>query len=140
MPGGAATCSKGDVVLVTRMEHHANIVPLANGLRSHRSALEPVNVLEDGTLDLDDFHALLERTSPKWSPLCTPPIPWAPSIPCRTVPAAKRCRRPDLGGWLTGLPHMAIDVQAIGCDFYVATAHKAYGPTGLASSGAKRTT
>ena len=62
---GRHNLSKGDVVLVTQMEHHANIVPWQMACEAHGARVEPVNVHADGTLDLEDFHACLETHQPK---------------------------------------------------------------------------
>ena len=129
---GRANLGEGDVVLVTRMEHHANIVPWQMVCEAVGAKVEPVNVHEDGTLDLVDFHAALDRYSPKMVAFVH-----ASNTLGTVNPVAELCRAASDAGALTlvdgsqALPHMSIDVKAIGCDFYVATAHKAYGPTGI---------
>lgn len=129
---GRSNLSKGDVVLVTRMEHHANIVPWQMVCEATGARLEPVNVHADGTLDLEHFHAALERFQPKLVAMVH-----ASNTLGTINPVTDLCRAAKAAGALTlvdgsqALPHMAVDVQAIGCDFYVATAHKAYGPTGI---------
>ena len=62
---GRANLQAGDAVLVTRMEHHANIVPWQMICEEKGAKVIPVNVLEDGTLDLDDFTRALEQHQPK---------------------------------------------------------------------------
>lgn len=129
---GRANLQEGDTVLVTRMEHHANIVPWQMVCEEKGAEVVPVNVLADGTLDLDDFHAALERHQPKLVG-----IVHASNTLGTINPIADLCARAKEAGALTlvdgsqALPHLSIDVQAIGCDFYVATGHKAYGPTGI---------
>jgi cysteine desulfurase/selenocysteine lyase len=129
---GRANLSQGDVVLVTRMEHHANIVPWQMICEAVGAKVEPVNVHEDGTLDLGDFHAALDRYSPKMVAFVH-----ASNTLGTINPVADLCRAASEAGALTlvdgsqALPHLTIDVKALGCDFYVATAHKAYGPTGI---------
>ena len=62
---GRANLSAGDTVLVTRMEHHANIVPWQMVCEEKGAEVMPVDVREDGTLDLEDFARKLERHQPK---------------------------------------------------------------------------
>ena len=129
---GRTNLSPGDVVLVTRMEHHANIVPWQMICEATGARVEPINVLEDGSLDLEDFHSALQQHQPKLVAMVH-----ASNTLGTINPVSELCQAAAAAGALTlvdgsqALPHMAIDVQAIGCDFYVATAHKAYGPTGI---------
>ena len=105
---------------------------MANGLRSPGARVEPVNVHADGTLDLEDFHACLETHQPKLVAMVH-----ASNTLGTINPISDLCRAAADAGALTlvdgsqALPHMSIDVAHLGCDFYVATAHKAYGPTGI---------
>lgn len=129
---GRANLTSDDTVLVTRMEHHANIVPWQMVCAEKGAKLVPVNVLEDGTLDLDDYASCLEQHQPKMVGFVH-----ASNTLGTINPVAEMCAQAKAAGALTlvdgsqALPHLNIDVQAIDCDFYVATAHKAYGPTGL---------
>ena len=129
---GRANLQAGDAVLVTRMEHHANIVPWQMVCEEKGAKVIPVNVLEDGTLDLDDFTRALEQHQPKLVG-----IVHASNTLGTINPVAELCATARAAGAVTlidgsqALPHLDIDVAAIGCDFYVATGHKAYGPTGI---------
>lgn len=129
---GRANLSAEDVVLVTRMEHHANIVPWQMVCAEKGARVEAVNVHEDGTLDLEDFAAQLERHRPKLVG-----VVHASNTLGTINPVAALCAQARAAGATTlvdgsqALPHLGIDVQEIGCDFYVATGHKAYGPTGI---------
>ena len=129
---GRANLSAEDVVLATRMEHHANIVPWQMVCAEKGARVEAVNVHEDGTLDLEDFAAQLERHRPKLVG-----VVHASNTLGTINPVAALCAQARAAGATTlvdgsqALPHLGIDVQEIGCDFYVATGHKAYGPTGI---------
>jgi len=129
---GRANLQAGDAVLVTRMEHHANIVPWQMVCEEKGAKVIPVNVLEDGTLDLDDFTRALEQHQPKLVG-----IVHASNTLGTINPVAELCATARAAGAVTlidgsqALPHLDIDVATIGCDFYVATGHKAYGPTGI---------
>jgi cysteine desulfurase/selenocysteine lyase len=129
---GRTNLQSGDTVLVTQMEHHANIVPWQMVCAERGAQVVPAAVLEDGTLDLDDFKRLLELHQPKMAAFVH-----ASNTLGTINPVADLCTLAKAAGATTlvdgsqALPHLAIDVQAIGCDFYVATGHKAYGPTGI---------
>ena len=129
---GRANLAAGDTVLVTRMEHHANIVPWQMVCEEKGAQVVPVNVLADGTLDRDDFTRLLEQHQPKLVGFVH-----ASNTLGTINPVAALCAQAKAAGAAVlidgsqALPHLAIDVQAIDCDFYVATGHKAYGPTGI---------
>ena len=129
---GRANLTAGDVVLVTRMEHHANIVPWQMVCAEKGARVEAVNVHADGTLDLEDFAAQLDRHQPKLVG-----VVHASNTLGTINPVAALCAQARAAGATTlvdgsqALPHLGIDVQEIGCDFYVATGHKAYGPTGI---------
>lgn len=129
---GRTNLQSGDTVLVTQMEHHANIVPWQMVCAERGAQVVPAAVLEDGTLDLDDFKRLLELHQPKMAAFVH-----ASNTLGTINPVADLCTLARAAGATTlvdgsqALPHLAIDVQAIGCDFYVATGHKAYGPTGI---------
>ncbi len=129
---GRANLKKGDTVLVTRMEHHANIVPWQMVCEEKGAKVVPVNVLGDGTLDLEDFRAALERHQPKLVGVVHASNTLGTINPVHDICSAARAHgAATLVDGSQALPHFAIDVQDIGCDFYVGTGHKAYGPTGI---------
>lgn len=129
---GRTHLSAGDTVLVTRMEHHANIVPWQMVCESRGAQVIPVNVLPDGVLDLEDFHAALKQYRPKMVAVVHASNTLGTINPVSELCAAAReAGAATLVDGSQALPHFGIDVQSIGSDFYVATAHKAYGPTGL---------
>ena len=129
---GRSNLKEGDVILVTQMEHHANIVPWQMVCEATGARIEPVNVLEDGSLDIENLHSLLKLHRPKLVAVVHASNTLGTINPIKEV-----CNAAAAAGALAlvdgsqALPHMAIDVQDLGCDFYVATAHKAYGPTGI---------
>ncbi len=129
---GRANIAEGDTILVTQMEHHANIVPWQMLCAEKGANLVPIAVQPDGTLDLDDLSLALQRHEPKLVGVVHASNTLGTINPVEAV-----CRAAKAAGAVTivdgsqALPHFAIDVQRIGCDFYVATGHKAYGPTGI---------
>ena len=128
---GREHIGEGDVILITYMEHHANIVPWQMLAKEKGARVEAVAILEDGTLDEDDFQKKL-KLSPKMVAFMHV------SNTLGTINDAKRLTRmaKALGATVLidgsqALPHMMVDVVELDCDFYVFSGHKAYGPTGI---------
>jgi cysteine desulfurase/selenocysteine lyase len=121
----------GDTILITEMEHHANIVPWQMLAEERGARLEAVGVLDDGSLDLADFQEKL-KVEPKL---------FAFSHVSNTLgtinDAAALTKQAQEAGAMVlidgcqAVPHMAVDVVELGCDFYVFSGHKTYGPTGI---------
>ena len=135
---GRAHIGAGDTVLITKMEHHANIVPwqmLAEEVGAH---VEAVEVLENGALDEEDLAAKLAK-GPKLFAFVHV------SNTLGTVNDAKALTEQAHAAGATVLidgcqavPHMDVDVQDVGCDFYIFSGHKVYGPTGIGVLYGKR--
>ena len=122
---------EGDEIVVTIMEHHSNIVPW-HFLRERQGAvLKFVDVRDDGSFDLDAFEAAL---SPRTKMVA---VTHMSNVLGTVVPIAEVVERaharsiPVLVDGSQGAVHHRVDVQALGVDFYVATGHKLYGPTGI---------
>ena len=121
----------GDEILVTWMEHHANIVPWQMLCERSGATLKVAPIDQRGELDLDAFRALL---SPRTRLAAFTQISnsLGTALPVREMVAAARAV-----GALTlidgaqAVPHPRIDVPSLGCDFYVFSGHKLYGPTGI---------
>ncbi len=120
----------GDEVLITEMEHHSNIVPWQMACDDKGAKLVVAKVNEDGSLNVEDFKSKL---SPKTKIVSIVQISNALGTinPVNTlVEAAKKYGAYCLIDGAQAAPHVKIDVQEIGCDFYVFSGHKMYGPTG----------
>ncbi|MEQ1753056.1 MAG: cysteine desulfurase [Micropepsaceae bacterium] len=121
----------GDEIVLSEMEHHSNIVPW-HFLRERKGAvLKWVPLLDDGSLDVVAFERLL---TPRVKLVAMTHM----SNVLGTVTPAKRIVRlahalgiPVLFDGCQASVHMRVDVQDLNCDFYVATGHKLYGPTGI---------
>ncbi|MCS6780679.1 MAG: cysteine desulfurase [Geminicoccaceae bacterium] len=121
----------GDEILLTEMEHHANIVPwqLVAGRRGAK--VVPVPITEAGELRLED---IAERIGPRTKMLA---VTWVSNVlgtvnPVHEIAALARRRGvPFLVDAAQAAPHLAIDVRALGADFLVFSAHKTYGPSGV---------
>ena len=128
----------GDTILVTTMEHHANIVPwqlvaARNGATVRAAPIEP-----DGSLSLERLFAMM---TPDVKLLGVTHV----SNALGTVnPIADICREARVRGIRVlvdgsqAAPHRRVDVQALGCDFYAITGHKMLGPTGTGALWARR--
>jgi len=128
---GRALLSAGDEVLISHMEHHSNIVPWQM-LRDEKGVqLRVAPIDDDGELDLDAFEKLI---GPRTKLIAVTHVANALGtvVPVEKVIRSARQRGiPVLIDGCQAVPHMAVDVQALDCDFYVFSGHKLYGPTGI---------
>jgi cysteine desulfurase/selenocysteine lyase len=128
---GRQNVGRGDLVVLTEMEHHSNIVPWQLLCQDREASLEYIPVTDDGLLDLDAFDALLER-GPKLVSLVH-----VSNVLATINPVAEIVRRAHAAGALVlidgtqAVPQIPVDLRAIDADFYAWTGHKAYGPTGI---------
>ncbi len=120
----------GDEIIVSELEHHSNIVPWQLLCARKNATLKVVHVNDDGTLDMDSLKDLL---SPKTKIVSIAHV----SNVMGTVNDVKQiCSLAHSVGAIAvidgaqSIPHHAIDVQAIGCDFFAFSGHKVYGPLG----------
>ncbi|RIY03743.1 cysteine desulfurase [Aureimonas flava] len=128
---GMKEIGEGDEIVLTVMEHHSNIVPW-HFLRERKGAkLVFVPVADDGSIALEDFErALSPRT--KLVAFTHMSNVLGTVTPAKAVTALAHSRGiPVLIDGSQGAVHLPVDVQDIGCDFYVLTGHKVYGPTGI---------
>jgi cysteine desulfurase/selenocysteine lyase len=127
---GGANVGPGDVVLVTRMEHHANIVPWQLLCQRTGASLAVAPIHASGELDLEALPALLHDRVKLFA------FTHVSNALGTINPVADLCALARARGIATlidgsqAAPHLPIDVRAIGCDFYAVTGHKMFGPTG----------
>ena len=126
-----ANLKAGDLVILTEMEHHSNLVPW-HMLQAERGIeLEFIPVTEDGLLDLDVYRSLLSR-GPKLVSFTH-----MSNVLGTINPAAEIIRLAHEAGAITlidgaqSVPHLTVDVQALDADFLAFSAHKMCGPTGI---------
>lgn len=121
----------GDEILVTWLEHHSNIVPWQLVAEQTGAKVVPVPVTDDGDVDLDAFARLL---GPRTRLAAFTHVSNALGTvnPVEAMVALCRDRGvPTLIDGAQAVQHGRVDVQALGCDFYAFSGHKAYGPTGI---------
>lgn len=128
---GRANLGSGDLVILTEMEHHSNLVPWHMLAAERGIRLEFIPVTPDGLLDLEAYQALL-RQGPKLVSFTH-----MSNVLGTITPAAEIIRMAHEAGAVTVLdgaqsvPHLKVDVQALDVDFMGFSAHKMCGPTGI---------
>jgi cysteine desulfurase/selenocysteine lyase len=121
----------GDEILITQMEHHSNIVPW-HLLRERKGVvLRFAPVLEDGSLDLPATKALINEKTRLVAFTHMSNVLGTINPVRELTDAAHAAGALVLVDGCQGAVHMAVDVKALDVDFYVATGHKLYGPTGI---------
>ena len=123
--------NQGDEILISGLEHHANIVPWQIAAEKTGALIKVIPVLDSGALDMDAFKNLL---NPKTKLLALSHISNALGTinPVEEMIAlAKEKGALVLIDGAQSVPHMLVDVQALDCDFFCFSAHKIYGPTGI---------
>ncbi len=128
----------GDVILLTRMEHHANIVPWQLVATRTGATIRVAELLPDGALDLDALFAAMTGEVKLLG------LAHVSNVLGTVNPVREICREARKRGIVTvvdgsqAVPHRAVDVPALGCDFYALTGHKMCGPTGTGALWARR--
>ena len=121
----------GDEILISHMEHHSNIVPWQMLCEQTGAVLKVIPITDRGELDMEAFEKMLTSRVKLFSTLHVSNA-LGTINPVREL--AKRAK--DAGATVLidgcqGAPHMAVDVQKIGCDFYAFSGHKVFAPTGI---------
>ncbi|OYD53096.1 cysteine desulfurase CsdA [Thauera propionica] len=135
---GRAELRAGDEILITTMEHHSNIVPWQLLCEQTGAVLKVVPVSEAGELDLAAFDALLNHRTQLVA------ITHVSNALGSINPVAELTARAHAAGAVVlvdgaqAVAHQAVDVQAIGCDFYAFSGHKLYSPTGIGALYGRR--
>ena len=126
-----ANLKSGDLVILTEMEHHSNLVPWHMLQMERGIELEFIPVTEDGVLELDPYKTLLNRRPKLVS------FTHMSNVLGTINPAAEIIQLAHAAGAIVmvdgaqSVPHLTVDVQALDADFYAFSAHKMCGPTGI---------
>jgi cysteine desulfurase/selenocysteine lyase len=135
---GRRNVGRGDVIVITEMEHHSNIVPWQLLAEEKGAVIRWIPFDPDGRLDLTGLDALLA------GPVKLVAVTQVSNALGTINPVAEIGRRAHAAGALIlvdgaqSVPHMAVDVQALDCDFLAFSGHKMLGPTGAGALVAKR--
>jgi len=135
---GEKHIKEGDEILITELEHHSNYVPW-HFLRKNKGAVikfAPVN--KNGEVEIDEIKKLISDKTKIIAVTHISNVTGAVMPIKKIVDMAKEKNIPVLVDGTQGAPHMQIDMQDLGCDFYVISCHKMYGPNGLGILYAKK--
>ncbi len=128
---GRERIGEGDEIVLSIMEHHANIVPWHFLRERHGAAIRWAPVDDEGNFLIDEFEKLL-NTKTKLVAITQMSNVLGSVVPVKEVVRLAHARGiPVLVDGSQGAVHMDVDVRDIDCDFYVVTGHKLYGPTGI---------
>src|SRR5690606_17295110 len=128
---GRHTLQAGDEILLTEMEHHANLVPWQMVARETGATIRYVPFNEDGTLDLSGLSSLLTEKTRVFSFTAMSNVFGTITPVKELVEAAHQVGAIAVVDAAQSVPHMPVDVQELGCDFLVFSGHKMCGPTGI---------
>ena len=128
---GRSQVERGDEVLISAMEHHSNIVPWQILCQENGAALRVAPINDHGELLLEEFEKLLnERT--RLVAVAHVSNALGTINPLQQImELARRWSVPVMVDGAQAAPHLKVDVQALDCDFYSFSGHKAFGPTGI---------
>ena len=129
--GLSQTLKAGDEIIVSRMEHHANIVPWQMAAERTGAVIRVWDINEDGELLMEQLPDLLNEKTKILA------VTHVSNVLGTINPVAEIIKQANAAGVITvidgaqAVPHFQVDVQALDCDFYVFSSHKLFGPTGL---------
>ncbi len=128
---GRAHFKAGDEVIISAMEHHANIVPWQMICEETGAVLRVVPINDSGELRLDEYEKMLnERT--RFVSIAHISNTLGTVNPVKQmIEMAHRFDVPVMLDGAQAAPHLPLDVQELDCDFYAFSGHKVYGPTGI---------
>jgi cysteine desulfurase/selenocysteine lyase len=128
---GRTNIKEGDEIIISAMEHHANIVPWQMLCEEKKAILRIIPMTDDGELILDEYQKLLnERT--RFVSIVQISNSLGTINPVREIIEMAHQRNiPVLVDGSQAVPHLKIDVQKLDCDFFVFSGHKLFGPTGV---------
>ena len=128
---GEAFIHEGDEILITEMEHHANIVPWQMLCERKKAVLKVVPFKDNGELDMQAFSALLSERVKLVAVTYVSNVLGTINPVRQIIEAAHAFDAYVLIDGAQAVQHIPVDVQALDCDFFVFSGHKIYGPTGV---------
>ena len=121
----------GDEIIISTMEHHSNIIPWQVLCQENGAHLRVIPINDEGELLIDEYESLLTPRTKLVSITHVSNVLGTINPIEQIVEMAHSRGVPVLVDGAQAAPHMAVDVQKLGCDFYVFSGHKLYGPTGI---------
>ncbi|HLQ06512.1 MAG TPA: cysteine desulfurase [Nitrososphaerales archaeon] len=135
---GEGNVKKGDVLVTTLMEHHSNIVPWQLLAKKKEATLKFVGLNEDGTLDMGQYENLLKESPKLVAVTHSSNVLGTINDVAEICSKAKRVGATTVVDGAQSVPHMPVNVESIGCDFYAFSGHKMLGPTGIGALVGKK--
>jgi cysteine desulfurase/selenocysteine lyase len=130
----------GDEILVSHMEHHANIVPWQMLCQQTGAVLKVIPINQRGELEIESLPDLLSERVKLLGLVHISNALGTVNPVAEVCRMAKKSGIPVLIDGAQAMPHTPVDVQALGCDFYCLSGHKMYGPTGIGALWAREAT
>ena len=130
----------GDEILVSHMEHHANIVPWQMLCQQTGAVLKVIPINQRGELEIESLPDLLTERVKLVGLVHISNALGTVNPVAEVCRMAKKSGIPVLIDGAQAMPHTPVDVQALGCDFYCLSGHKMYGPTGIGALWAREAT
>ncbi len=128
---GRRAVGPGDEIIISALEHHSNIVPWQMLCEERGAILRVIPIDDHGQVELDIYERLLgERTRLVAIPHVSNALGTIVPVK-RMIAMAHAWGAPVLVDGAQAVPHLAVDVRDLDCDFYVFSGHKVYGPTGI---------
>ena len=122
----------GDSIILTQMEHHANIVPWQMIAKEKNLKIKVVPILKDGSLDLEHLSTLIREDETKLLSLCHISNSLGTINPVEQI--IKEAHANNITVVVDGaqsIPHPRVDLKKMGCDFFAFSGHKVFGPMGI---------
>lgn len=128
---GDAMVNEGDEIIVSQLEHHSNIVPWQMLCERKKAVLKVIPLREDLSIDIEAFKAMLNERTRLVSVAQVSNVLGIINPVEEIIRYAHAKHIPVCVDGAQSVPHLAVDVKKMDCDFLVFSAHKMYGPTGL---------
>ncbi len=136
---GRGNIKSGDVIVTTDYEHHSNIVPWQLLAQERGAALKYIPMDDEGHLILEDLDRILESGRVKLVTFSLMSNVLGTITDAQSI--IERCKKlgiPTLVDGAQAVPHMTVDIQELGCDFFAFSGHKMMGPTGVGALWVRR--
>jgi cysteine desulfurase/selenocysteine lyase len=128
---GRSRIAAGDEIIISAMEHHSNIVPWQMVCEEKGAALRVIPINDAGELRLEEYERLLSDRTRLVSVVYVSNALGTVNPVKQIIATAHRRGIPVLVDGAQATPHLPVDVQDLGCDFYAFSGHKLFGPTGI---------
>jgi len=129
--GLASTLNKGDEIIVSRMEHHANIVPWQLAAEKTGAIVRVLDIDERGVLKTEQLASLINDKTKILAVTHVSNVLGTINPVKELIEIAKKAQLITVIDGAQAVPHFQVDVQALDCDYYAFSSHKLFGPTGI---------